>query len=49
MMWLSPWGKTMTSPALSFTAGLSIATSDADGVSLTSDSVGSAGFHYYFY
>lgn len=35
--------------ALSLTAGISIGTLDADGFALTGNTVGGAGFHYYFF
>jgi hypothetical protein len=35
--------------ALSFTGGLSIATADAEGMTLTAQPTGAAGFHYYFF
>jgi hypothetical protein len=35
--------------ALSLSAGLSIGLMDADGVAITGDPTGSAGFHYYFF
>jgi hypothetical protein len=35
--------------ALSFTAGLTLATADDDGLAITGQATGSAGVHYYFF
>lgn len=35
--------------ALSFTAGLTLATADADGLAITGQATGGAGVHYYFF
>jgi hypothetical protein len=35
--------------ALSFTGGISLGLMDADGVTISGDPTGSAGFHYYFF